>query len=1296
MNPNSAPIVYRLSKLLIQWVLVFVLYFTLTKIGLIWATTKGVVSPVSPAAGLGLVAVLVGGYSMGFPILIATFLAILDTPYSIWTQIVLSCSNAIESIVVGWFLRWIGSHLVFQEIQDVVRFVSGVVLGSLIGAGIGSSAIILLGNQPTSIWGDIALTWWMGDTLGMLILVPLLFSWFLQETKDRSTIDWISMVGCVVVVCGITWLIFFQSKGLALAYLTFPLLIWSGISFGQKGVTLALVSMGIIGIWGTTLGFGPFDRESTNQNIIAFQQFLGVMSVMTLILAAIVSERQQALKALKQSHEKLENRVLERTEQLRQVNENLEKQVEERTTKLTEANRSLQLSLRQQEQDAFALQESESRFRTLVENAPEAIVVLDLDLGIFVDFNDHACRLFEMSPEELRSRGPLELSPPFQPDGSSSVEKGKQKLAEALSGIIPRFEWVHRNTSGKDIPCEVYLVRLPSETRKLIRGSMIDISDRKRIEKREQDRRNVLEQLAKGQPLSTILDSIVALVEEESPESLCSILLLDSTSKRLLHGSAPRLPEEYNRAVHGAEIGLGVGSCGTAAFLGQRIIVEDIFTHPYWIPYRDLANAAGVRACWSEPIRSSAGKILGTFAIYHTTPQIPTSLELDLIEISAHLASIAIERTQNIEEIRESRRILQLVLDNIPLGVFWKDRQSRYLGCNRVVAQAFGFAHPDQIIGKCDHDLPSLKPEQADFFVQKDREVMESNTPELGIIEPATLANGISIWMETNKMPMQDFNGKVIGVLGTWQDITARKQAEEGLRQSEERVRLILESSLDAVITIDDTGKVTGWNPQAKLIFGWDRSEAIDHPLAELIIPERFRESHRRGLKHFLASGEGPVLNKLLELTGVRRDGTEFPVEITISPLRIGKQFEFSGFVRDISERKRNEEERRKLEAKLQHSQKLESLGVLAGGIAHDFNNLLTSILGYTDLALLELPSNSSAHDLIVEAVNGTRRAAELTKQMLAYSGKGRFVVEPVNLSLLAGDMARLLEVSISKKCILKFHCDPNLPTIEADAAQIRQITMNLIINASEAIGDNNGIIVVATGMMCCDRNYLSEAYLDPNLKEGNYVYLEVTDTGCGMSEETRSKIFDPFFTTKFTGRGLGLSAVLGIVRGHKGALKVYTELNKGTTFRVLFPATELPTKFVEKPIVTDPVWRGSGTVLVVDDEESVRGIASQMLSTMGFQVLTANDGREAVEIFRSHSNEIDLVLLDMTMPHLDGKDTFLQMRNIQPQVKAILSSGYNEQTATSQLVGKGLGAFLQKPYRFEDLQAVVRKVLEK
>lgn len=392
--------------------------------------------------------------------------------------------------------------------------------------------------------------------------------------------------------------------------------------------------------------------------------------------------------------------------------------------------------------------------------------------------------------------------------------------------------------------------------------------------------------------------------------------------------------------------------------------------------------------------------------------------------------------------------------------------------------------------------------------------------------------------------------------------------------------------------------------------------------------------------------------------------------------------------------RVRAEEEQTLFQAQVQHAQKLESLGVLAGGIAHDFNNLLMSILGNANLAEMDLPAKSPARESLDQIEKAAERASELTNQLLAYSGKGKFVNQRINLNQLVEEMGHLLKVSISKKAHLQHRFASTLPTIEADPAQIRQIVMNLITNASEALGGQSGIITIATGALECDQAYLQDTYLAKDLPEGPYVYLEVTDTGCGMDKLTQGKIFDPFFTTKFTGRGLGLAAVIGIVRGHRGAIRVYSEPGQGTTFKVLLPACDQPGERsrIQEPPSGD--WKGEGVVLVVDDEESIRQLTERLLKRFGLQVLTAEDGLQAVDVFRAHADEIDVILLDMMMPRMDGQETFQQIRKIKSDAQVILSSGYSEGEATTRFAGSGLAGFIQKPYRPIDLIAKLQNLL--
>ena len=395
--------------------------------------------------------------------------------------------------------------------------------------------------------------------------------------------------------------------------------------------------------------------------------------------------------------------------------------------------------------------------------------------------------------------------------------------------------------------------------------------------------------------------------------------------------------------------------------------------------------------------------------------------------------------------------------------------------------------------------------------------------------------------------------------------------------------------------------------------------------------------------------------------------------------------------VTDITDIRNAEQEQSILQAQVQQSQRLESMGVLAGGIAHDFNNMLMAISGNAGLALEETPAGSAARPMLEEIVAVAGRAADLCAQMLAYAGKGRFRMAPLNLSKMAAEMSQMLAVSVSRKALISCRLHETLPPIRADVVQMRQVLMSLIINAAEAIGDNSGSISVSTGVMECGREFLMGVRTGAALVPGTYVFMEVADTGCGMSRETMDRMFDPFFTTKATGRGLGLSAAMGIIQSHGGGIFVKTSPGCGTTVTLLFPpdkTVETNGVHAEKPPAE---WRVRGTVLLVDDEETIRTVCRRMLEYLGLDVLLARDGREALAVYSAHRGEIGCVLLDFAMPHLNGEETFRELRRIDPDARVIHSSGYMMEDVTARFEGSGLAGFIHKPYEMEQLMAAMK-----
>lgn len=515
------------------------------------------------------------------------------------------------------------------------------------------------------------------------------------------------------------------------------------------------------------------------------------------------------------------------------------------------------------------------------------------------------------------------------------------------------------------------------------------------------------------------------------------------------------------------------------------------------------------------------------------------------------------------------------------------------------------------------------------------------------------------------------------------------------LRETEARFRFLVEG-------IPQVFWLMELEPERFLYVGnsfgtiWQRSVTDLMARPEVWIESVHPDDRHRAAAAFLAwiTGRAATYDETYRI--VRPEGEERWIRdrgVRMEPSADGRK-RVAGLAEDITRQRQKEVEEAELERKLQETQKLESLGVLAGGIAHDFNNLLAGILGNAALAREEIPPSSDLQPYLEHIESAAVRASELCKQMLAYSGRGRFELQRVDLSELVRETTQLIQLSISKSVVLRFDLVADLPSIEVDPSQIRQVIMNLVINASEAIGSKSGVIGLNTGIVQIDREYLERAVLSPTLPDGTYVYLEVSDDGAGMSAETQARIFEPFFTTKFAGRGLGLSAVLGIVRGHRGAMRVYSEEGRGTTFKLIFPAVGGEPQALDGEYSAES-WTASGLVLVVDDDETVRQVSSRIVQKLGFEVITANDGREGVDLFRPRSAEVVVVLMDLTMPYLDGEQAFREIRAIRPDAKVILMSGFSEQDAVNRFAGKGLAGFIQKPFRPDALRRKLREVVQ-
>jgi PAS domain S-box-containing protein len=540
---------------------------------------------------------------------------------------------------------------------------------------------------------------------------------------------------------------------------------------------------------------------------------------------------------------------------------------------------------------------------------------------------------------------------------------------------------------------------------------------------------------------------------------------------------------------------------------------------------------------------------------------------------------------------------------------------------------------------------------------------------------------------------VRDAAGRSIRVVGSLADVSERKRGEAVLRDSEARHRAVLETAMDAFVGMDHAGRVIEFNPAAERMFGQTRADVIGRELAEVIIPPSFQDAHRRGLARYLATGESVILGGRIEVTARRADGTEFPVELTVTVVRMDGPPSFNAYIRDLTEQKRAAAARVSLEMQLQQAQKMEAVGRLAGGVAHDFNNLLTVISGRAHMLMSRLKPGEPMHRDVDLIQKTSQRAVALTSQLLAFSRKQ--VVQPRVLELgpLVADLAPMLQRMIGEDMELVVEPMRGTGRVKVDPSQMQQVLMNLAVNARDAMPNGGRIGVSIRDVEVAEAAALHQTNLPP----GPYVALAVSDTGTGMSAETAAHIFEPFFTTKEQGKGtgLGLSTVYGIVEQSRGHIQVQSELDRGTTFTIHLPRVEEPLAAAGPPADAAPRLRTtSRTVLVVDDEPEVLELATEILKRVGYSVLQAGDGAAALEVAQRHDGEIHLLVTDMVMPGLSGRDLAERLRALRSALPVLYISGYVQETAARVALAGEHSAFVAKPFTPQVLTDRVRELL--
>ena len=793
--------------------------------------------------------------------------------------------------------------------------------------------------------------------------------------------------------------------------------------------------------------------------------------------------------------------------------------------------------------------------------------------------------------------------------------------------------------------------------------------------------RDVLERIAGGAPLTDVLERIVRLVEGQAPGMACSILLVDREQQCVRAGAAPSLPAAFTRAIDGTAIGPEAGSCGTAAFLGERVVVEDIAVHPYWAAYRHLALPHGLRACWSSPIFSTKREVLGTFAMYYREPRGPSPHEVAWVDAATHLAAVALGHEAAAQALRRSETHYRRIADTAHEGIWLLDPGGHTLFANRRLAEILRARAVDlERASIFDFLDPDARPQ-----IERTLAAPGDGAPEQRDVR-LHCRDGSQVWVIVSSSAVRDDDGRPVGTLAMLTDITERKETEG-------RIRRLLHDLRERV------KELTLLHRTASLLqTGRPLDEAF---LADLVAPIPLAWQHAEVCVARIVCGDveartpgwrsTPWMQSAALSGGGLRGVIEVAYLVEKPPAAEGPFLaEERSLLQSLADMLSAHVDRERTQAQLRQAQRIQSLGTLAGGIAHDFNNVLSAVGGNVEIAERALPVEHPARKPLQRIGQATARAADLVNRILAFSRRQEPHWASVALQPVVEEALKLLHATLPAAIEIRTRFDAGAPAVRADASQIHQVLMNLGTNAAHAMSERGGVLEVRLEAVTPDADALA-----PELRAGRYVRLSVSDTGSGMDGTTLEHIFEPFYTTKAPGHGtgLGLSVVHGIVKSHDAAIRVESQVGVGTTFHLYFPAVAAPGP--EAPVPTPTDLRGHGEhVLYVDDEEPIVDVATRLLGDLGYRVTGVTDARLALADFRSRPYEFDVLVTDLAMPELPGAELARQVRELRPGIPVVLTSGYVRPEDAEAVQRLGAVDVIRKPRLAADLGPTLHRRL--